>query len=79
MVLANLLMGRPPDLDEVTRELLAKVLSHGQRVLKDGVPVESEAEALAITRANVIDVTSGLLPVWFTCWPHLRRVAGLPA
>jgi hypothetical protein len=76
MVLRNLLMDRPPDLDGVSRELLAKVLSHGRRILKDGVPVESEAEALAITRANVSTITSELLPVWLTCWPHLRRAAG---
>jgi SAM-dependent methyltransferase len=79
MVLRNLLMGRPPDVDELSREMLAKVLGRGQRVLKDGVPVESEAEALAIVRADVSAVTSQALPVWLTCWPHLRRAVGLPA
>jgi hypothetical protein len=79
VVFRNLLMDRPLDFDELSRELLGKVLSHGQQVLKDGVPVETEAEALAITRANVSTVTSQLLPVWLSCWPHLRRAAGLPA
>ena len=58
VVFRNLLMDRPLDFDELSRELLGKVLSHGQQVLKDGVPVETEAEALAITRANVSAVTS---------------------
>lgn len=79
VVFRNLLMDRPLDFDELSRELLGKVLSHGQQVLKDGVPVETETEALAVTRANVSTVTSQLLPVWLSCWPHLRRVAGLPA
>jgi SAM-dependent methyltransferase len=79
MVLRNLLTDLPPDLDELSREMLGKILSHGQRVMKDGVPIESEAEALAITRANVSDVTSEMLPVWLTYWPHLRRAAGLLA
>jgi SAM-dependent methyltransferase len=79
MVLRRLLMNRPPDADELSRELLGKVSSHGQRVLKDGVPVESEAEALAIARADVSAVTSQMLPIWLTYWPHLRRAAGLPA
>jgi SAM-dependent methyltransferase len=76
MVLRNLLTGRPLDLGELSRELLGKVLSHGQRVKKDGVPVESEAEALAITHGTVSAVTSEMLPVWLKWWPHLRRVAG---
>ena len=54
-------------------------MSRGQHLLKDGVPVESEAEALAIARADVTAVTSQMLPVWLTYWPHLRRAAGLPA
>jgi hypothetical protein len=76
LVLRNLLTGRPTDYDELSRELLGKTRSHGQRVLKDGEPVESEAEALALTRGNVSAVTSELLPVWLTYWPHLRRAAG---
>lgn len=79
LVLRNLLMGRPPDLDELSRDLIRRALSRGQRVLKDGVPVESEADALANTRANVSAITSEMLPVWLTYWPHLRQAAGLPA
>ena len=76
MALRSLLMNRPLDVDDLSRELIGNLLSRGQRVLKDGVPVESEAEALAIVRADVSAITSELLPVWLTCWPHLRRAAG---
>jgi hypothetical protein len=79
MMLRSLLMDRPLDVDELSRGMLSKVLRCGQRVQKDGVPVESEVEALAIVRADVSAVTSEMLPVWLTCWPHFRRAAGLPA
>lgn len=79
MALRNLLTGRPLDMDALSHEVLAKVLNCGQQVLKDGAPVQTEAEALAVIHNNVSAVTSQMLPLWLTYWPHLRSAAGLPA
>lgn len=79
VVFRSLVLGRALDIDELARESLRAVTSRGHRVLKAGVPVESEAEALAVARDNVRDITSRAMPIWLTCWPHLRQAAGLPA
>lgn len=79
LVFRRLMLGKPLDVDELAREALRAVTSRGHKVLKDGVPVQSEVEALAVTRGEVSTITSRLLPVWLRYWPHLRQAAGLPA
>lgn len=79
LVFRRLMLGKPLDVDELAREALRAVTSRGHKVLKDGVPVQSEVEALTVTRGEVSTITSRLLPVWLRYWPHLRQAAGLPA
>lgn len=79
LVFRHLLYGRTPGVDEMARELVQRFRDRGQRMLKDGAPVDSEDLALEIARNSVRAITSEAMPVWSTCWPHLQRASGLPA
>jgi SAM-dependent methyltransferase len=67
------LLSRAGDVvDHTAREALRLIAARGDKVLKDGEPIEDEASALGVLRSKVREITESSAVVWQKFLPRLQ-------
>jgi len=65
--------GVPVTIETATEQSWRAMRAHGRRPVKDGKPIEDDAEAVEFLRSYVRKITESRVPLWQRLWPRLGR------